>query len=370
MCRQPVWRLGFLLVGFCGLLPLAPVKAQSPILMDDFESGIDDAQIPTTGPWRINDSAPVAEGLTARYRSTGNPFANGNRYAYLNDPQAATGYGFRFFSTDVTDTGHLVSQIHNQVTTFSFEFYEPAETGSVPNQPGMVFGYYYNLPTTGANPDLNSGGRIYSATLHNGLLNPNALSDGGPIAYAHEIVHTIFMVANDSDADVVGYREGRTVLAGQADLWISLAGAEPIYVASVLNPNAASERYPGGIGFRAFTNDIEEFLINDVLLVSGASFDRSVFDTADALIGDYNQDGTVNAADYTVWRDRFGQSVNLPNRDPANGSGPIGTADFTSWKTRFGDSNAGLGAISVPEPGLYAWLLTVVSFTCAWRRIR
>ena len=54
------------------------------------------------------------------------------------------------------------------------------------------------------------------------------------------------------------------------------------------------------------------------------------------VVGDYNGNGIVDAADYTVWRDHLGQSFALQNRDPANGSGPISAADYTSWKSNFG----------------------------------
>ena len=74
--------------------------------------------------------------------------------------------------------------------------------------------------------------------------------------------------------------------------------------------------------------------------------------TSGAVTGDYNENGIVDAADYTIWRDHLGQTFNLPNRDLANG-GPISTADYTSWKTRFGNLS-GAGGISasmgVPEP--------------------
>jgi hypothetical protein len=80
-----------------------------------------------------------------------------------------------------------------------------------------------------------------------------------------------------------------------------------------------------------------------------------MFETlSDELVGDYNEDGTVDAADYTVWRDRLGQaSTALPNRDP-NNAGNIGTADYASWKSNFG-AQLGAGSESgnsnaVPEP--------------------
>ncbi len=52
-------------------------------------------------------------------------------------------------------------------------------------------------------------------------------------------------------------------------------------------------------------------------------------------IGDYNNDGTVNAADYTLWRDNLGSVFALQNRDPAS-TGVISQADYLAWKNRFG----------------------------------
>jgi autotransporter-associated beta strand protein len=75
------------------------------------------------------------------------------------------------------------------------------------------------------------------------------------------------------------------------------------------------------------------------------------------LIGDYNEDGKVSAADFTYWRDHLGAAT-LPNRDPAN-SGAVDADDFNSWKAHYGEgtfgSGSGAGASSataaVPEPG-------------------
>jgi hypothetical protein len=75
------------------------------------------------------------------------------------------------------------------------------------------------------------------------------------------------------------------------------------------------------------------------------------------VLGDYNGDGTVNAADYTVWRNNLGgPSTALQRRDPSNAANPINAADYTFWKSRFGaTSGSGGGALdvaAVPEPGL------------------
>jgi hypothetical protein len=70
--------------------------------------------------------------------------------------------------------------------------------------------------------------------------------------------------------------------------------------------------------------------------------------------GDYNGDGIVDAADYTVWRNTLGDTV--PNGTGADGdqSGEIDAGDYTFWKTKYGDVVPGTGSGSlstaVPEP--------------------
>jgi hypothetical protein len=52
-----------------------------------------------------------------------------------------------------------------------------------------------------------------------------------------------------------------------------------------------------------------------------------------ALLGDYNDDGIVDAADYTVWRDKLGTDETLPN-DLIGGT--ISSAQYDQWKANFG----------------------------------
>lgn len=59
--------------------------------------------------------------------------------------------------------------------------------------------------------------------------------------------------------------------------------------------------------------------------------------------GDYNRDGVVDAADYTVWRDAMESgALTLPNRDPGN-IGPVNEDDYSYWRIHFG-SSPGSGA--------------------------
>jgi hypothetical protein len=71
------------------------------------------------------------------------------------------------------------------------------------------------------------------------------------------------------------------------------------------------------------------------------------------LLGDYNNNGTVDSADYLVRRENVGAAT-LNNRDP-NGMGAVGQADYDFWRAHFGNtagsgSAAEVPAQSVPEP--------------------
>jgi hypothetical protein len=69
------------------------------------------------------------------------------------------------------------------------------------------------------------------------------------------------------------------------------------------------------------------------------------------LPGDYNDDGSVDAADYIVWRKTFGQIGEDMPAD-GDGSGEIDNGDWTIWMANFGNAqpSGGAGSILVPEP--------------------
>jgi glucose/arabinose dehydrogenase len=90
------------------------------------------------------------------------------------------------------------------------------------------------------------------------------------------------------------------------------------------------------------------------------------FTTNATLPGDYNRDGTVNAADYTVWRDTLGQHVTAHTGADGDGSGVIDAGDYTVWTTNFGTSvhtTPGAGS-AVPEPSAALLFFQAVS-ACA-----
>ena len=86
------------------------------------------------------------------------------------------------------------------------------------------------------------------------------------------------------------------------------------------------------------------------------------------IAGDYNVDGVVDAADYTVWRDLNGSTVVAGALADGNGDGQVTQADYEVWRANFGRSVAQLESsnATVPEPttvlgaGMLsiAWLIT------------
>jgi hypothetical protein len=65
------------------------------------------------------------------------------------------------------------------------------------------------------------------------------------------------------------------------------------------------------------------------------------------LPGDYNFNGSVDVADYSVWRDTLGSMNDL--RADGDGSGVVDSGDFDFWRAHFGGVLAGSGAGS-PRP--------------------
>jgi hypothetical protein len=95
---------------------------------------------------------------------------------------------------------------------------------------------------------------------------------------------------------------------------------------------------------------------------------------------DYNEDGRVSAADYTVWRNTVGSIIDFR----ADGTGPggvpdgiIDVLDYQFWKMHYGTVGPGAGSgsgaevagLTVPEPQT-AYILVMGSAFALLRRAR
>ncbi len=91
----------------------------------------------------------------------------------------------------------------------------------------------------------------------------------------------------------------------------------------------------------------------------GISGNVDVSLTSGSVSGDFNEDGVVDAADYTVYRDNVGGLNGLPNDD---GLGVVGQLHYDLWETNYGAEGEQLtvvtvapaAALAVPEPGSLA----------------
>jgi hypothetical protein len=94
--------------------------------------------------------------------------------------------------------------------------------------------------------------------------------------------------------------------------------------------------------------------------------DAFVAKFSEAIPGDYNANGIVDAADYVVWRDTLGQAGAGLAAD-GNGNGSIDAGDYDFWRAHFGTMSPGISAASgagatgaasvnsvVPEPCTFA----------------
>jgi hypothetical protein len=79
----------------------------------------------------------------------------------------------------------------------------------------------------------------------------------------------------------------------------------------------------------------------EIIVVSSSGTVYGIGQPLTLLPGDYNRDGWVDAADYTLWRDTL-QSKTDPRAD-GNGDLVVNHGDYDLWKSHFGQSYADAG---------------------------
>lgn len=129
-------------------------------------------------------------------------------------------------------------------------------------------------------------------------------------------------------------------------------GMSPLSLGSVLAPGGEQDL---------------EFLVH-IAGTGGVLLPGDVEYVTISVDGDYNSDGIVNAADYTLWRDSLGSSGSGLPAD-GNNDGTVNQQDYQYWKARFGNTANGGGSVSVPEPSsLLVFLLAASIYTLFPRR--
>jgi hypothetical protein len=240
---------------------------------------------------------------------------------------------------------------------------------------------------TGVNPDISS--QAPTATV-NGIAGSGGLRllgiDSGP-QYRDIVLSQLPLVSLPGEQPLfygIGTLEnGSPAFAGQAPgtnslgpnfttltnpLRIPWAADEDVFgdnmwdsAASLLSGSFAAGTTPG------FFADGQDFSRGTVFTSIGTSSNPGNFsDFLSTIVtttvrtnlvsenGDYNRDGVVDAADYTVWRDTLGASVTAGSGADGNFDGLIDNEDYAVWRRLFGTTPpgsliAGPGGVSVPE---------------------
>jgi hypothetical protein len=107
------------------------------------------------------------------------------------------------------------------------------------------------------------------------------------------------------------------------------------------------------------TTDVISFALPEGVCLPSAQ--GATFGGAPVIVGDYNANGVVDAADYVLWRKTLGQSgTGLPADGSGNGS--IGQEDYDVWAQHFGNtSGSGTGTLAadpIAEP-ITLWPMAV-----------
>lgn len=140
------------------------------------------------------------------------------------------------------------------------------------------------------------------------------------------------------------------------------------------NLEGTVNRCGANMGSYSVANDLITLMLPlDFIMAEGADTEVAFTGTLTAtysleqpLLGDYNDDLKVDAADYVLWRDLVGSSVTLPNDDIG---GMIGMDHYEQWANHFGGvSSGGIGSASVPEPT--SSTLALLGFVGLWVRRR
>jgi hypothetical protein len=107
-----------------------------------------------------------------------------------------------------------------------------------------------------------------------------------------------------------------------------------------------NDQIMNAIGFGQFAGDEGTTYVDDIIVFGPDG-------PGGGILGDYNSNGTVDAADYVLWRKTLG--TNDPQAD-GDDSGTVGPEDYDLWKGAFGNGSgsSSLASIAtVPEPSTF-----------------
>jgi hypothetical protein len=194
------------------------------------------------------------------------------------------------------------------------------------------------------------------ATITNSLITGNISVKGSEIA-------NLYGTANLNGFNLIGDNSKTTAqalygaTAGAADILVTSNGASPTALAAIIAPLAnnggPTQTHALVDGSPARDAGNPSFTSPPDFDQRGPGFPRVIGNAVDIgaferqtpeLVGDYNRNDTVDAADYVLWRKTVGATGAPFFGADGNGNGDVGQADHGVWRTHFAESLPGAGA--------------------------
>jgi GH35 family endo-1,4-beta-xylanase len=244
----------------------------------------------------------------------------------------------------------LYGEAENVVTGIGFQYY--ASTNLAAHVPARIYATMQNLAVQGLPISLTELGVTGT---------DNATNEANAAIILEQTARLVFGMPGATGVTLWNLRNTGNVFAPVGTLYDNnwtirdTAIAWQEMMAEFDTDLTATVGADGTIDFRGFFGEYD-VTISD----KSYEFELAKGDSRNSLViapGDYNADGMVDAADYTIWRDTFGSTDDL--RADGNGNESIDEGDYTIWKSKFGSTfGSGGGATSsVPEPSGVACLL-------------
>jgi uncharacterized protein YkwD len=280
----------------------------------------------------------------------------------LGERMVRVGYNYQSIAENVFSHAESVAHGHagfdvdwGDTTNPASPYYNPAFNGQGMQNPA---GHRINMH----NDDFKEVG-IGVVNGTNGSVGPQIVTqDFGVSGDVRYITGVVYEDLNSNEFYDIG--EGRSGVRIDVDGsgFYAISSTSGGYSLPVSENGTYEVSFSGG-GFDSF--------VTTASIVNGKNFKVDyLVEAPDILFGDYNNDGTVNAADYTVYRNRKAGigGTTLEYGDDTPG---VGYDDFLRWRMHYGEMN-GAGAslfnetVGVPEPtslamiALGVFVLTIV----------
>jgi hypothetical protein len=270
----------------------------------------------------------------------------------------------------------VVRDFTDPVLTFSFDIVEPV----VSQLPGTRMEMLFRAGIGTGNNTLSSGEQIVEAIMFRGAGAPGSTRG----AYLNNGNETIFLVANNNSTPLMFASpiDGSNVMLNGFEYIPYVRNNETGMFGEVKGISVFPPAHQAVFGtFNRFgigssTNaDVGTFAIDNVLVVTGVSFDQVVGPMC--ILGDTDCNNTVDFADFEPIRANFRMTIDSRGEGDLVRNGVVDFADFHEWKAAFlgaGGSLAGvdLGFLaSVPEPSAaLLMLLGAAALVCYQVRSR